>query len=92
MIDRTYFIRQILNKHGASGRETSLKSKGEAERCAISSTSDKHGFIGMSTIVDELSYTPSQGEARDAEQVVATGRKSWKTLRGKGETVWPPFL
>ena len=47
----------------------------------------------MSTTVDELSYTPSQEEkTRDAEQIVATGRKSWKTLRGKGEAVWPPIL
>lgn len=65
-----------------------------SERYSSPSTSDtQHGFICMSTTVDELSYTPSQEEkARDAEQVVATGRKSWKTLRGKGEAVWPPLL
>ena len=38
-------------------------------------------------------YTPPQDEkTRDAEQVVATGRKIWKTLRRKGEAVWPPLL
>ncbi|KAF8813184.1 hypothetical protein BYT27DRAFT_7181660 [Phlegmacium glaucopus] len=58
-----------------------------------SGTSQQHGFVCMSTTVDELSYTPSQEEkTRDAEQIVATGRKSWKTLRGKGEAVWPPLL
>jgi hypothetical protein len=94
-IDRAYFIRQILNvrgEHGASGRESPLKSKGEVERYAIPSTSDQHGFIDMSTSLDELSYPPSQEETRDAEHVVANGRKNWKTLRGKGETVWPPLL
>ena len=96
MIDLTYFIRQILNvrgEHGASGRKNPLKSKVEAERYAISSTSDQHGFIGTSTTVDELSYSHSQEERnRGAEQVVPTGRKSLKSLRGKGETVWPPIL
>lgn len=47
----------------------------------------------MSTTVEDLSYTPSEQEkCRDAEQFVATGRKSWKTLKGKGEAVWPPLL
>ena len=55
--------------------------------------SQQHDFMCMSTTVEELSYTPSQAEkTRDAAQVVATGRKSWKTLRGKGEAVWPPVL
>ncbi|THV07230.1 hypothetical protein K435DRAFT_742211 [Dendrothele bispora CBS 962.96] len=46
----------------------------------------------MST-VDDLSYTPSAEEkTRDAAQIVATGRRSWKTLKGKGEAVWPPHL
>lgn len=46
----------------------------------------------MST-VDDLSYTPSAEEkSRDAAQFVATGRRSWKTLKGKGEAVWPPLL
>jgi transcriptional enhancer factor len=67
------------------------------ERYSSPSTSDaqsqQHGYICMSTTVDELSYTPSQEEkTRDAEQVVATGRKSWKTLKGRGEAVWPPLL
>lgn len=46
----------------------------------------------MST-VDDLSYTPSAEElSRDAAQVAATGRRSWKTLKGRGEAVWPPQL
>lgn len=50
------------------------------------------GFVCMST-VDDLSYTPSAEErSRDAAQIVATGRRSWKTLKGKGEAVWPPHL
>lgn len=52
----------------------------------------EYGFI-MSTTVDDLSYTPSAEErSRDAAQFVATGRKSWKTLKGGGEAVWPPLL
>ncbi|KAF8804881.1 hypothetical protein BYT27DRAFT_7106114 [Phlegmacium glaucopus] len=62
--------------------------------CPYTSASpQQHGFVCLSTTLDELSYTPSQEEkTRDAEQIVATGRKSWKTLRGKGEAVWPPLL
>ncbi|KAF9267969.1 hypothetical protein L218DRAFT_1074027 [Marasmius fiardii PR-910] len=58
-----------------------------------SSPSRKHiGYVCMST-VDDLSYTPSAEEKdRDAAQIVATGRRSWKTLKGKGEAVWPPHL
>ncbi|KAF9069000.1 hypothetical protein BDP27DRAFT_1421426 [Rhodocollybia butyracea] len=58
-----------------------------------SSTPKPHvGFIAMST-VEDLSYTPSAEEkTRDAAQIVATGRRSWKTLKGRGEAVWPPHL
>ncbi|KAK7032271.1 hypothetical protein VNI00_013230 [Paramarasmius palmivorus] len=57
------------------------------------SSSRKHGgYVCMST-VDDLSYTPSAEEKdRDAAQIIATGRRSWKTLKGKGEAVWPPHL
>ncbi|KAJ3782827.1 TEA/ATTS domain family-domain-containing protein [Lentinula aff. detonsa] len=49
-------------------------------------------YICMST-VEDLSYTPSVEEKnRDAAQIVATGRRSWKTLRGRGEAVWPPHI
>jgi hypothetical protein len=49
-------------------------------------------YVCMST-VDDLSYTPSAEErTRDAAQIAATGRRSWKTLKGKGEAVWPPAL
>jgi len=56
-------------------------------------SSRKHvGYVCMST-VDDLSYTPSAEEkSRDAAQIIATGRRSWKTLKGKGEAVWPPHL
>ncbi|PPQ67637.1 hypothetical protein CVT24_002858 [Panaeolus cyanescens] len=51
------------------------------------------GFVCISTTVDDLSYTPSEEEKyRDAEQVSITGRRSWKTLKGKGEAVWPPIV
>ncbi|KAF5354529.1 hypothetical protein D9758_011242 [Tetrapyrgos nigripes] len=46
----------------------------------------------MST-VDDLSYTPSTEEkSTDAAQIIATGRRTWKTLKGKREAVWPPHL
>ncbi|KAF9004059.1 hypothetical protein BDQ17DRAFT_1541698 [Cyathus striatus] len=57
-----------------------------------SSPPQQYGFICMST-VDDLSYTPSEQEKyRDEVQMAATGRRSWKTLKGKGEAVWPPVL
>ncbi|KAF8972169.1 hypothetical protein BDZ97DRAFT_1783536 [Flammula alnicola] len=57
-----------------------------------SQVKQEYGFV-MSTTVDDLSYTPSEQEkSRDAAQFLATGRKSWKTLKGKGEAVWPPLL
>ena len=81
-------------QHGASGREGFLRGKGEAERYSAPSNSDakcqKQEFISMCPSADE---TPSHEErTRNAEQVVATGTKSWKTLRRKGEAVWPPLL
>ncbi len=49
-------------------------------------------YVGLST-VEDLSYTPSADEqSRDVAQIAATGRRSWKTLKGKGEAVWPPNL
>ena len=98
MINCTYFISQILNVQGEQhGRKSPLRGKRGVERYSNLSTSDaqsqQHGFICTSTTVDEFSYTPSQEEkSRDAEQVGATGRKSWRTLRGKREAVWPPLL
>ncbi|KAF8150069.1 hypothetical protein B0H34DRAFT_678986 [Crassisporium funariophilum] len=59
----------------------------------MSTAKQQHEFVCMSTTVDDLSYTPSEQErSRDAAQFVATGRRSWKTLKGKGEAVWPPLL
>ncbi|KAK0434735.1 hypothetical protein EV421DRAFT_1689264, partial [Armillaria borealis] len=46
-------------------------------------------YVGLSSVGD-LSYTPEQ--SRDVAQIAATGRRSWKTLKGKGEVVWPPNL
>jgi hypothetical protein len=43
--------------------------------------------------IADLTYDPSEEEqARDAAQAVATGRKSYKTMRDKAEAVWPPML
>ena len=43
--------------------------------------------------VDDLSYTPSAEEvSRHAKQHIATGRRSWRMLKGKSEAVWPPNL
>ncbi|KAF8910555.1 hypothetical protein CPB84DRAFT_1763969 [Gymnopilus junonius] len=51
------------------------------------------GFILISTTVDELSYTPTEEQkSRDADQLQVTGRRSYKTLKGKAEAVWPPAL
>ena len=45
------------------------------------------------TSVTDFSYSPSEEEkTRNAAQIAATGRRNWKTLRGKGEAVWPPHL
>jgi hypothetical protein len=53
---------------------------------------DEENQLNMSTI-EELSYTPTMEERyRDAAQVATTGRTNWKTLRGRGEAVWPPHL
>lgn len=42
---------------------------------------------------DELSYDAStRGEINETIQTIVTGRKCWKTMKGKGEVVWPPFL
>lgn len=54
-------------------------------------SSDGGGFIRMT--VDDLSYTPSAEEVtRHADQRIATGRRSWRMLKGKAEAVWPPNL
>ncbi|KZT65414.1 hypothetical protein DAEQUDRAFT_528054 [Daedalea quercina L-15889] len=42
---------------------------------------------------DELSYDAStRGEINETIHTIVTGRKCWKTMKGKGEVVWPPFL
>lgn len=43
--------------------------------------------------VDDMLYTPSATEKkRDLSQLLRTGRRNWKTLRGKGEAVWSSQL
>ena len=34
----------------------------------------------------------SSADTHDAIQTIVTGRKCWKTIKGKGEVVWPPYL
>lgn len=43
---------------------------------------------------DDLSYSVSASspDTSDAIQTIVTGRKCWKTIKGKGEVVWPPYL
>lgn len=44
---------------------------------------------------DEFSsnYSPSYSSGTsDAVQSIVTSRKCWKTIKGKGEVVWPPQL
>lgn len=44
---------------------------------------------------DDLSYSvpsSSSADTHDAIQTIVTGRKCWKTIKGKGEVVWPPYL
>lgn len=44
---------------------------------------------------EDVSYSlPSTGSAgtNDVIQTIVTGRKCWKTIKGKGEVVWPPYL
>jgi hypothetical protein len=49
-------------------------------------------FVRMSA-VDDLSYPLAcDDRTKDAVNTIVSGRKSWKTLKGKGEAVWPPYL
>ncbi|KAI0753543.1 hypothetical protein C8Q80DRAFT_1267926 [Daedaleopsis nitida] len=44
---------------------------------------------------DDLSYSVSASASsgiNDTIQTIVTGRKCWKTMKGKGEVVWPPYL
>ena len=44
---------------------------------------------------DDIGYNvPSTSSAgtTDAIHTIVTGRKCWKTIKGKGEVVWPPYL
>ncbi|KAI0628408.1 hypothetical protein C8Q77DRAFT_1068156 [Trametes polyzona] len=42
---------------------------------------------------EDLSYSVSASSGiNDTIQTIVTGRKCWKTMKGKGEVVWPPYL
>ncbi|KAH8103614.1 hypothetical protein BXZ70DRAFT_742591 [Cristinia sonorae] len=43
---------------------------------------------------EDLSYNipTGTGGTKDVIQTIVTGRKCWKTMKGKGEVVWPPHL
>lgn len=50
---------------------------------------DHHHHIFTSTVtVEELAGSPLS-DVEKAAQLAVTGRKNWKTLRDKGEAVWP---
>ena len=45
------------------------------------------------TSANDLSYSvSSSSDINDTIQTIVTGRKCWKTMKGKGEVVWPPYL
>ncbi|TCD65389.1 hypothetical protein EIP91_002722 [Steccherinum ochraceum] len=43
---------------------------------------------------EDLSYNipTGTGGTKDVIQTIVTGRKCWKTMKGRGEVVWPPHL
>jgi hypothetical protein len=58
----------------------------------MANSSSLSDFVRMSA-VDDLSYPLAcDDRTRDAVNTIVSGRKSWKTLKGKGEAVWPPYL
>ncbi|TFY73468.1 hypothetical protein EWM64_g10544, partial [Hericium alpestre] len=58
----------------------------------MSSPNPLADYVRMSA-VDDLSYPLAcDDRTRDAVHTIVSGRKSWKTLKGKGEAVWPPYL
>jgi len=58
----------------------------------MANSSSLSDFVRM-TAVDDLSYPLAcDDRTRDAVNTIVSGRKSWKTLKGKGEAVWPPYL
>ncbi|KAF5326295.1 hypothetical protein D9611_000670 [Ephemerocybe angulata] len=62
----------------------SVGTKGEGQELSFTTS--------MST-VEDLSYSPSEVQkSRDVAQIKATGRRCWKTLKGKAEAVWGPKL
>jgi transcriptional enhancer factor len=53
----------------------------------------QQGFATAMNTVNDISYCPSAEEkTRNAEQIVVTGRRNWKLMKGKKEAVWPPNL
>ncbi|EPQ55351.1 hypothetical protein GLOTRDRAFT_121513 [Gloeophyllum trabeum ATCC 11539] len=56
--------------------------------------SPDHARLSPATVVDvDVDVEPdSQELAQSALHAIVNGRKSWKTIRGKSEAVWPPYL
>lgn len=60
----------------------------------MSSLASTENISHIGTIKD-LFYDPSTADEeskKDLARVTATGRRSWKTLKGKREVVWPPIV
>ncbi len=65
--------------------------------CSSPTMSSSRSFAQHVSIssLDDLTYTvpsASSSGTNDAIQTIVTGRKCWKTIKGKGEVVWPPYL
>ena len=58
--------------------------------------SSRHQFAQHVRVssTEDLSYNvpTGTGGTKDVIQTIVTGRKCWKTMKGKGEVVWPPHL
>lgn len=61
-----------------------------------SSSSSRNQFAQHVRVssTEDLSYNipTGTGGTKDVIQTIVTGRKCWKTMKGKGEVVWPPHL
>ncbi|THH27835.1 hypothetical protein EUX98_g6350 [Antrodiella citrinella] len=61
-----------------------------------SSSSSRNQFAQHVRVssTEDLSYNipTGTGGTKDVIQTIVTGRKCWKTMKGRGEVVWPPYL
>ncbi|KAJ8515816.1 hypothetical protein ONZ45_g6807 [Pleurotus djamor] len=62
---------------------SSPPSTPERTRSSSTAASPTHG---------DIVYPPLSETTREVFKSIVKGRKSWKTLRGNGEAVWPPEL